>query len=284
MDPLIFALVLIAAIFHATWNALVKSGGDKLVMQTLVILAPSLIGLPALFFLPMISWEAVPWLALSTVIHFAYYGLLVSAYKHGDLSLVYPIARGSAPLLVALGAWYLAGEEKSWGELLGVVIVSLGIFSLAWRKKGAQPVDGGGKLAVGLALLTGLSIATYSLADGMGVRASGNAYSYIAWLFALEGLPLLAFTCWRRRGRVWASFQPHLVKGTVGGLVAGAAYGIVIWSLSHAPMAQVVALRETSVLIAAAIGCYLLREPFGHKRMAAAGLVAGGAMLLQLSG
>ncbi len=284
MDPFIFTLVLLAAVFHASWNALMKSGGDKLVMQTLIILAPSLIGLPALLFLPALAWEAVPWLMLSTLLHFTYYGLLVSAYKHGDLSLVYPIARGSAPLLVAVGAWFLAGENKTAGELLGVAIVSLGIFSLAWRKKGTPLREGDSKLAVPLALLTGLSIASYTLTDGLGVRVSGDAYTYIAWLFALEGLPLLAFTCWRRRGRIRQSFQPYLAKGLSGGLVAGSAYGIVIWALSIAPMAQVVALRETSVLFAAAMGCFLLREPFGHKRIAAAGLVAGGAVLLQFNG
>ncbi len=287
LDAGVLLLVLLAAVLHASWNALVKAGEDKLVMQTLVICVHGYLAMPLLFFLPLPEPASWPYLGLSAVIHFVYYAGVIGAYRHGDLSQVYPIARGSAPALVALGAWVLADEALSAAELLGVFTVSLGIVSLTGlpRLRGQDGQgDGREAKAVGFALLTGATIASYSLADGLGVRESGNALSYILWLFALEAVPLTAFTLWRRRGRVVAAFKPHLKAGTIGSLLSGLAYGIVIWAMSVAPMAHVVALRETSVVIAAIIGTRLLREPFGRKRIAAAAVVAAGAVLLETGG
>ena len=279
-------LVLLAAVLHASWNALVKAGGDKLVMQTLVISVNGFLAMPLLFFLPLPAPESWPYLAVSAVIHFLYYAGVIGGYRHGDLSQVYPIARGSAPALVALGAWVLAGETLSPLELLGVFTVSLGIISLtglpAVLRRGESL--GGEARVIVIALLTGLCIASYTLADGLGVRHAGNALSYILWLYALEAVPLTAFTLWRRRGRIVESFRPHLVTGSIGSLLAGLAYGIVIWAMSVGPMAHVVALRETSVLVAAVIGSRLLSEPFGRRRIAAAAVIAAGAVLLEAGG
>ena len=294
LDPLVLVLVLVAALCHASWNALVKAGDDKLVMQTYVILVPTAPALIALFLLPAMDSAAWPYLALSTLLHFFYYAILIGAYRHGDLSQVYPISRGSAPVLVAIGAWVFAREVLSPLETLGVLVVSGGIVSLAWRRR---PLDappgaprdrsrlgprGGEAKAITLALLNGLTIAGYALADGLGVRASGQTFTYIAWLFVLSGLPLLAFTCWRRRGRVRAAFAPCLRRGLLGGTLAGLAYTTVIWAMSLGPLAHIVALRETSVVIAAAIGTLVLAEPFGRHRIVASAVVAAGAVLLQI--
>ncbi len=285
LDAGVLSLVLLAAVLHASWNALVKAGEDKLVMQTLVISVHGYLAMPLLFFLPLPDPASWPYLGLSALIHFVYYAGVIGAYRHGDLSQVYPIARGSAPALVALGAWILAGEALSAAELLGVFTVSLGIVSLTGLPRQLRGQgDGREAKAIGFALLTGATIASYTLADGLGVRESGHAFSYILWLFALEAVPLTAFTLWRRRGRVVAAFKPHLKAGVIGSLLSGLAYGIVIWAMSVAPMAHVVALRETSVLIAAIIGTRLLREPFGRKRIAAAAVVAAGAILLETGG
>ncbi len=278
----VLLLVMLAAVLHASWNALVKAGDDKLVMQTLVISVHGFLAMPALFFLPLPAAASWPFLALSAVVHFVYYAGVIGAYRHGDLSQVYPIARGSAPVLVAVGAWALAGEGLSGAELLGILGVSLGIVSLTGLPRSGR--DHRETKAIAFALMTGLTIAAYTLTDGMGVRRAGNALSYILWLFALEAVPLTAFALWRRRGRIAAAFRPHLLTGFIGSLLSGLAYGIVIWAMSIAPMAHVVALRETSVLIAAAIGSLVLQEPFGRRRIVAAGIVAAGAVLLQVGG
>ncbi len=275
-------LVLFSAVLHATWNALVKAGSDRLVTIALVMFVPSLPCLAALFFLPALAAAAWPFIITSILIHSVYYASLTAAYRHGDLSLVYPIARGAAPVLVAVAAWTFAGEALNTMEAAGVLVVSAGIMSLAWRRS-AGPHDGEIK-AIGFALLTGLNIALYLVADGMGVRRSGFALTYICWLFMLQGLPLLAFTLWARRGRIAASFGPNLKQGVFGGLIAGVSYGIAIWAMGVGPMAHIVAVRETSVLIGAMIGALVLKEPFGRTRIAAAAAVACGAVLLNVGG
>ena len=279
LEPLVFLLVVLAAVLHASWNALLKAGGDKLVMQTLVICVGGVPALIAIPFLPLPAPASWPYLAVSVAVHLFYFLTLVGAYRHGDLSQVYPIARGSAPLLVAVGAWIFAREGMSGPELAGVATVSLGIMSLAGVGRRESEVK-----AVGLALMTGLSIAVYSLADGLGVRNAGSTPAYIAWLFLLSGLPLLLITLWRRRGRATEVFRAHLKLGTIGGLTAGLAYAIVIWAMSVAPLGLVVSLRETSVLIAAAIGALLLKESFGPRRLAAAAVIAAGAALINFGG
>lgn len=275
-------LVLLAAVLHATWNAFVKSGEDKFVSLSLVIFTTSVPSLLVLPFLPLPAVESWPYLLISTLVHYVYYAVLVVAYRHGDLSLVYPIARGSAPLLVAVGAWVFAAEALGAWEWVGVAVVSAGIMSLA--KPVRAVADDGEIKATAFALLTGLTIAAYSLADGLGVRHSGAAFAYIAWLFVFSGIPMLAFAWWRRRGRAARVFRKHLKAGVAGGLISGLAYGAVIWAMSVAPIALVVSLRETSVLIAAAIGSLFLREPFGRSRIAAAAVIVAGAALINLGG
>lgn len=276
---LVLPLVLLAAALHATWNALVKANGDQLAVKGLVMLAPALASLPLLPFLPLPAPAAWPFLIASVLLHIGYNALLVAAYRHGDLSQVYPIARGSAPILVAIGGWLLAGEAKSPGEMLAIGVVSAGILALALSHGPPRANEG---RAVPLAFLVGLFIASYSLVDGLGGRASGAVASYIAWLFAIEGSLFMGIVMWCRRGRLAATFRPILLPGLGGGMMAGLAYGIVIWAMTVAPMAHVVALRETSVLMAAAIGAFLLKEGFGARRIAASAFVVVGSVMLQL--
>ena len=279
LDIGVVALVILAAVLHATWNAFVKAGADRLAVLTLAMAVPAPLCALALPFVPVPDVASWPYLLASIIIHTSYYACLLFAYRHGDLSQVYPIARGTAPVLVAFGAWLMAGENLSPQELAGVLIVSAGIMSLAWRRGLMQD---GELAAIGFALLTSLNIGLYSVTDGLGVREAGTAIGYILWMFALEGLPLLAFTLWVRRGRIRASFAPSLKTGIGGALISSLAYGIVIWAMSVAPMAHVVALRETSVIMAAVIGALVLKEPFGGRRIAAATVVAAGAVLLQI--
>lgn len=280
MSPAIVLLVLAAAAMHATWNALLKAGNDKIVLQCLVALVPALPAMLALPFFPLPAPAAWGYLILSTVVHGVYYALLVNSYRHGDLSQVYPLARGAAPLLIALGAGWFAAEAMLPLQWLGIAVVSLGIASLAAPGRLRRGQD---TKAIGFALATGLSIAAYSLADGLGVRASPEPMSYILWLLVLEALPMVPIALWLRRGRIAASFKPQLARGAVGGLVLGLGYGIVIWAMGQAPMGSVSALRETSVILAAVIGTVFLGESFGRRRAIAAAMVAGGNALLHLA-
>ena len=276
MSPLVFAVVLLAAVLHASWNALVKSGGDPYLRLAIVNLTHSVAVLPLLPFVGFPAAEAWPWLLGSVATHLVYYFFLAAGYRVGDLSHVYPIARGIAPPLVALGALLVAGEVLSLAGSAAIVLVCLGI----WIVAGRGPTS---RRPLLLALGTGLSIAAYTVCDGMGGRASGDVLGYIVWLFLLDGWP---FALWvaLRRGRDLVATIPHAWKPAIGGgCMSLVAYGMVIWAMSIAPLAYVSALRETSVLLAAAIGTLLMGEPFGRRRILAAGLVVIGVAILQLS-
>lgn len=281
MSPIITLLVLAAAVMHASWNALIKAGNDKVVMQCLVMFFAGLPCLPVLLFVPLPAPASWPFLALSLAVHGVYYVTLINAYRFGALSQVYPIARGAAPLMIALGAWAFAGEAMSPLEWAGVIVASAGIMSLA--APGKLPREEELK-AIGFALATSITIALYSLADGMGVRRAGESMSYILWLLSIDAFPVMVVGLWLRRGRVVESFRPHVKWAIVGGLLSALGYGIVIWAMGRAPLAQVSALRESSVILAAIIGTAVLGEPFGRRRILAALLVAAGNGLLHMAG
>jgi drug/metabolite transporter (DMT)-like permease len=271
-------LVLSAAVMHATWNAFVKAGNDKAVMQCLVIFFGGIPGLVILPFVPLPDPACWPYLFGSVLAHSVYYFTLVEAYRFGALSQTYPIARGSAPLLIAIAGIAVAGEHLSGGEWLGLLIACAGLISLA-----GIPKAGEGR-SILFAFATSLSIACYSILDGLGVRSTAEGLSYITWLLALEMIPVGLAFLWLRRGRVVASLKENLKRGLFGGIIAGIGYGIVIWAMDFAPMAHVSAMRETSVILAALIGTLVLHEPFGPRRIVAAALVAAGNALLHLAG
>lgn len=272
-------MVLAAAVLHASWNALVKVGGDALVRLALVNATAAFCALPLLPFVEVPAAASWPYLLGSILIHQFYYLFLVLSYRVGDLSHVYPIARGSAPLLVAVGAYLLAGETLNGLGIIAVLIICGAILSLAfggdWRQGVSKPVL--------FALGTGVTIAAYTVCDGLGGRASDNVLAYIVWLFALDGLPIALFAVYMRRRILLGTLRQSWRPGVLGGTLALGAYGMVIWAMSLTPMTYVSALRETSVIIAALIGTRLLKEPFGSRRIAAASLVASGVILLQFS-
>ncbi len=271
-------LVLSAAVMHATWNAFVKAGNDKAVMQCLVIFFGGIPGLIILPFVPLPDPACWPYLVGSVLAHSVYYFTLVEAYRFGALSQTYPIARGSAPLLIAIAGMMVANEHLNGGEWLGLIIACAGLISLA-----GIPKAGEGR-SILFAFATSLGIACYSVLDGLGVRSTANGLSYITWLLALEMIPVGLAFLWLRRGRAMASLKQNFKRGLFGGIIAGIGYGIVIWAMDFAPMAHVSAMRETSVILAALIGTLVLHEPFGPRRIAAAALVAAGNALLHLAG
>lgn len=280
MTPSVFALVLAAAILHAAWNALVKHGGDPFLRLAVVNLTASAVCFPFLFVVPPPVAEAWPWLLASVAIHIAYNSLLSLGYRLGDLSLVYPVARGVAPPMVGLLGLLLAGEVPSASGLTALALISLGILAIALG-------GGGGRQSLRpilLALACGTSIGAYTISDGLGIRAAQDWLSYIVWFFFIDGLPFGLGVLWYRRRHLAASLPGVLLPGIGGGLMSFLAYGIVIWAMRSTPMAYVSALRETSVILAAIIGTRLFGEPFGSRRIAAACIVAGGIGLLKLAG
>jgi drug/metabolite transporter (DMT)-like permease len=278
LDPLAASLVFFAAILHATWNALAKSSGDRVVTLAGVMGTSVLIGSVASLFVAPPAREALPYLAVSALFHFAYQIFLLYAYRFGDLSLVYPIARGSAPLLVAILAASFAGEIPRPVQAGGIALASVAMASFAFEPRVPHP---GVTRSIAAAFATAAMIGCYTFLDGEGVRHSGSALSYIAWNSWATGLGFCVFALARNRGRLAPFLGREGARGVAGGLLALLGYGIVLWALSRGSMANVAALRETSVVFAALIGSRILGEGFGGRRLAAALCVAAGVLLLQ---
>jgi drug/metabolite transporter (DMT)-like permease len=279
VTPLIVALVLLAALLHASWNAMAKSGGSPQFSIASYRLISAICCLPLLFLFPIPLAESWPMLLVSTLIHTLYYYTLSRSYRSGDLSQVYPLFRGLAPVLVVLGAALLAKEYLAPGAMLGIALVSLGLISITFAGGAIGKIP---PLALRWGLATSVLIAAYTVADGMGVRVAGNPFSYIIWLFVLEPIPIgLWLLATDRRG--WFSYmRAKPAKICAGALAAAGAYAMVIYAMSVAPMGMVSSLRETSVIFAALIGTFLFREPFGRQRIIAATLVCCGVVLIKI--
>lgn len=269
-------VVLAAGVMHAAWNAIAKSVHDRLVTFGLIGGVSALGGGTTLLFTGIPAERAVELAALSAGIHFAYIAALMRSYRLGAFNQTYPIARGTSPLLVVFGAAIFAHEHVGGVALLGIAVLAGGLMSLALSSGRLSRADWPAVLA---AMGTGVTIAAYTLVDGLGARGSHDPFAYAAMLFAFEG-PVTFATALLLRGRaMWAS--PRAVgAGLVAGAVSVLAYGAVIWAQTRAPLADVAALRETSVISAALIGTIWLRERFGTRRVAAAFLVAVGIVLI----
>lgn len=279
MEPLAVGLVLAAAVMHAVWNTFIKIGGDRLLTIAAVMAASGALGIGLAFVGPSPAPESWPYIVLSVAIHTAYFLLLIAAYRVGDLSHAYPIARGVAPLLVAAGAWVFAGETLGPGGLAAVAVISAGILSLAFAGGGGPDRDW---RHLGYPLATGAMIAAYTVADGLGVRLSGAPASYIGWLFMFSGLPITVIALYQRGAAVPAFLHRDWKPVLIASALSFTAYGLAIWALTLGAMAHVSALRETSVVIAALIGTRLLGEPFGRRRVWSAVAVAGGVVALNV--
>ncbi len=270
----IYALVLVAAIAHASWNAMVKSSADRLLMLASIRVVGLVAGCVVALAVPLPSLQSVPFLLAAALVHYLYYALMLNAYRVGDMSQVYPIARGIAPLLVALLAALVAGEVLGPLATLAVLILCAGILALALSGQAAN------RSAIVFAVLTGVAIAGYSFLSGIGVRRSESVFGYIAWLEIATGLGMTAVACVRRKPVLVAFVRTQWRSGLLAGVLSVAGYATVLWAMSVLAMAPVVALRETSVVFAAVIGSIFLREGFAGRRVAAAAAVLVGAVLL----
>lgn len=278
MSTFVIVIVLSAAMLHAVWNAIVKTAADRTIMLGLVALGHVIPGAVMVALLPLPAPESLPYVLASTVIHFGYFYMLGRAYAHGDLSVVYSIARGVVPALVALWAMLFAGEVlplQAWG---GIALIACGIQLSSWQALRS----GVGRAALGYAVGTGICISAYSLTDGLGVRLSGNTLSYWAWGAFLH-LFVTLFIGLRKRNALGALRPRTWAIGIGGGFVSMTAYGLVLYAKNYAPLGAVSALRETSVIFAALIGFVFLKEGNWMRRLGAAVLMAGGVALIGTS-
>ncbi len=276
----IMAVVLFSALLHAGWNALVRASRDKFLASLHVVCGAAAFALLLLPGLPLPAPASWPWLLASGLIHVVYFTLVARAYQGADLGFAYPLMRGTAPVLTALAAALLLGETPGPGAWLGIALICMGVLALAghaWRS------GAGHAGAVLVALANAGVIALYTLVDGQGVRLAGHALSYTAWVFLLSALFMLATAIWLR-GRALLRPAPGAWRAALlGGGGTLAAYGLVLWAMTQAPIATVAALRETSIVFAAIIGALFLHEGLGRRRLLAALLVCAGAVAIKLA-
>jgi drug/metabolite transporter (DMT)-like permease len=280
MDSFVFAAVLSAAAAHAGWNAAIKRGLDPLVTTVLIAIGAGVVALPFLPLVGLPSAAAWPWVIASVLIHLGYFAGLIEAYRTGDMSQVYPIARGSAPLLTATVSTTWLGERLGLLGWIGLVSLVCGVFLLSLR--GSGDLAKLNRRAVGFALFTALTICAYSIVDGVGARASGNAHGYTVALFIGNAVVMALYGVARRGPKVFAVMSPFWVTGLAGGGLQLASYWIAIWAMTVAPIAVVAALRETSVLFGALIAVVILKEPLRASRVAAALLIVAGLMMIKM--
>ena len=276
-----FLAVLAAAAMHAGWNAFVKVRLEPILAMTMISLTAGLFALPALAVTGLPRVEAWPWLVASLLLHLGYYIGLAEAYRRAEMSQIYPLARGGAPLLTtAIGVTFL-GERLAPLQLFAVLVLGLGIMliSILGRRRGSR-FD---FAALGFAALAAVMICGYTLADGLGARAAGDPHAYSAALFAVDALPLTLFVMLRRGRPAWVAMRPFWLQGAAGGALALGAYWIAIWAMTVAPIPLVAALRESSVLFGALIAFLWLKEPLQPSRLLACGLIVASLVLMRMA-
>jgi drug/metabolite transporter (DMT)-like permease len=273
---LLYGLVILSAIAHPVWNAMVKSSGDRTLSMATIRAVGLVLGLAAL---PFVDWPAAAswkWLALTVAVHFAYYALLIRSYDIGDLSVVYPLARGLAPVLTTIAAFLAIDEALSAGQMIAVGLVSLGIMALSFGAGASQP-------AVGFALATGVAVAGYSFLGGVGVRAAGTVLGFQAWLEIMTGTGMVGYAVLARRGDLLAYAHRYGRAGLLAGVISVLGFLAFLLAAKSLPLGPVTALRETCVIFGALIGTLVLKEGFGLRRVAASLSVVCGIALLAAS-
>ena len=272
----VVVIVIGAGALHAAWNAIAKYLDDRLAAFALIGVASTLGGGIILALTGLPYRASIGFAVASAAIHVGYELALMNSYRLGAFNQVYPIARGTSPLLVAFSAYFLVHEHLGAIPLAGVAILATGLVSLALS---SGRLAGSDLPAVAMAVLTGLAIAGYTVVDGLGVRRSHDPYAYAALLFLMMGPVLPVVAAFKRRTVSWLT-GPGAARGLLAGALSLLAYGIVLWAQTRAPLAEVAAIRETSVVFAALIGMRLFAEGFGTRRVAAAVLVAAGIVLI----
>lgn len=274
----VFGIVLFAALLHAGWNAIVKGAGDTRLTTVLVVGCSAVIAVVTLPFLPQPAPESWPYLATTMVLQILYFSLVAAAYGAAEMSVVYPLMRGLAPLLVASVGTVILGEQPGpWGWL-GIGLICGGVLSMAVRGHRTDARRG-----IVLALINAVVIATYTIVDGTGARLSGAPISYVLWLNILAGVPFVLWALLRHREPLLAHIRRNWMLGFVGGIANIASYGLALWAMTLAPIAIIAALRETSILWGTVIAVLILRERIDAPRIIATVIIAAGAVALRLA-
>jgi drug/metabolite transporter (DMT)-like permease len=276
----VFLIVLLAAAMHASWNAILKIRLEPLLAMLLIHVLLSFITIPLVFVVGLPKPESWPWMAGSVIIHLGYYFALSEAYRRADMSQVYPIARGSAPLMTAAVSIGIIGDKVSSMGIAGIVLLGIGIFVMSIKSAAdAAHMD---RKAMLLALGTAVTVSAYTVTDGTGARLSGNPWAYSIMLFACEGI-IFGLVVVAIKGRAFLRPSYAFVgPGLAGAVLSGSAYGITIWAMTVAPIPLVAAVREASVLFATAIAVIVLKEPLRLNRVIAALLILSGLVLIRL--
>lgn len=277
MSAAAFNIVLFAALLHAIWNAIVKGSDDKLLTTALITIFAAMISALILPFLPVPAPASWPYLIASTILQTGYFCLVALTYRAANMSVAYPLMRGAAPLIVTLASVLWLGEALSAGAWKGIVLICAGIIALASAARGAD------RRGILFASATAFVIAAYTLVDGAGVRLSGAPAAYTLWLSLLTGIP---FGLWLLMARPPA-FRRHLQRswsfGLIGGFGTLISYGLALWAMTQAPVPVVSALRETSILFAAAISALVLKEDVGVRQIGVALMILVGAAFIRMS-
>jgi drug/metabolite transporter (DMT)-like permease len=276
--------VLVAAVTHATWNAIAHGIKDQVLAFGLIGAGSIAVSVPLVALAPFPLGKCWPYLLGSVFIHVFYNLLLMRSYRYGEFGQVYPLARGTSPLVVTVLAAVFAAERPTVPQVLGVLVISSGLAVLVLAGRRSRSGSAPSRAALLAAGATGLTIATYSTVDGLGVRLSGSPVGYIGWLMLLESLCVPAWALVKRRREVASGVSRRvLLSGVAAGALAVLAYGLVLWAQTRGALAPIAALRETSVIFGAVIGTLVFREPFGRSRIAATLLVVIGVLLLNVA-
>ncbi|MFM9864945.1 MAG: EamA family transporter [Micropepsaceae bacterium] len=270
------AAALAAAVLHAIWNAGLKAGNDRLLDAALLFAVAGVIGLTVTLFAPPMNPEAWLWIGVTAALHLPYTYFLARAYELGELSHVYTIARGLPPLLITVLAIFAVGEIPTPAAAAGIALISIGILTV-----GMSP--GAHRQGTLLAGAVAITIALYSISDGIGVRASGSALAYNGWVFFAVGLTTAAMALTLRGSNIAGYARKHWPRAVIGGALSFVAYGLVLWAMTFAPIAGVSAFRETSVVFAALIGILFFGEKADPRRLIGAAIVAIGAVVLKVA-
>jgi len=280
MTSAVTLAVLVAAFCHASWNAIIRMRGDKLISMALLVAACGLLAFPGLFFFPVLPSAAWPFAITSAIVHLGYNTFLALAYHHGELTKVYPLVRGSAPLTTLVVSLLFLNEAIDAQDVIGIVVLAIGIMALTlergWRALTSSPH------VLVYAAATSLCITAYTISDGLGARLADNAHQYVVWLFVLDSFPTVAAVLLIRRGAFFSAIRDNWIAGLLGGALSLAAYWIVIWAFTVAQIPIVAALRETSILFALLIGMIWVGEKVTAIRAASILLVLVGLGVMRL--